>query len=85
VTTRQAEALFTEKDYELSAFYYSQSVSISFEEVALKFMRAKEIAPMMSFLKLRLEGLEKADSMQRTMLVVWLVELYLSQLGKCLL
>lgn len=82
MTTKQAETLFDECDYELSAYYYSQSASISFEEVALKFLRANQTEPMMRFLKLRLEGLQSEDSMQRTMLVVWLVELYLSKLGK---
>ncbi|KAK6624157.1 hypothetical protein RUM44_011015 [Polyplax serrata] len=81
VTLKQAEALFQEGDYENSAVHYSETTSVSFEEIALKFLQISEIGSLKIFLKLKLTNLKKEDKTQTTMVVVWLIELYLGQLG----
>lgn len=81
VTLKQAEVLFQEEDYENSAVYYSKTMSASFEEIALKFLQISQIKSLKIFLKLKLRNLKKEDKTQTTMVVVWLIELYLSQLG----
>lgn len=81
VTLRQAEKLFQDGDYDSSAFYYSQTMSISFEEIALKFLQISEINSLKTFLNLKLRNLKKEDKTQITMMVIWLIELYLGQLG----
>lgn len=81
VNLRQAEKLFQDGDYEASAFYYSQAMSVSFEEIALKFLLISEINSLKTFLKFKLKNLKKEDKTQITMVVIWLIELYLGQLG----
>lgn len=81
VTLKHAEVLFNEGDYESSAKYYSQTMSVSFEEIALKFLQISQINPLKTFLSLKLKNLKKEDKTQITMVVIWLIELYLGQLG----
>ncbi|KAL0278891.1 UNVERIFIED_CONTAM: hypothetical protein PYX00_000572 [Menopon gallinae] len=81
VNLKQAEKLFQDGDYESSAFYYSQAMSVSFEEIALKFLLISEINSLKTFLKFKLKNLKREDKTQITMVVIWLIELYLGQLG----
>lgn len=81
VTLKQAESLFQEKKYERSAEHYSNIMSVSFEEIALKFLQISEINSLKIFLTSKLKNLKQDDKTQITMVVVWLIELYLSQLG----
>lgn len=81
VLSRIAEDLFNKKQYLKSADTYAKTKR-SFEEVTLKFLLIKEYVPLNSYLKARLKELNPAtDKTQVTLLVVWLVELYLTQMN----
>lgn len=82
VLVKQAELKFNQKDYMESARIYSETQS-SFEDVCLKFMGINEYDALLVFLKNRLERLDPQDKTQITMLVVWIVELYLTQMARC--
>lgn len=81
VLVRQAGVFFKEKQYEQSAIHYAET-HCSFEEVALKFLQVREVEALKTFLKKKLEGLRSQDKTQITMLVMWVLELYLNQLGE---
>ncbi|XP_014226256.1 vacuolar protein sorting-associated protein 18 homolog [Trichogramma pretiosum] len=81
VLVKQAENLFNNKEYEKSALIYADSHS-SFEEVCLKFMEKNQMEALKTFLVKKLEGLRPQDKTQITMLVVWIVELFVSQMGE---
>ncbi|KAK7864534.1 hypothetical protein R5R35_007310 [Gryllus longicercus] len=81
VLVRQAGVFFKEKQYEQSALHYAET-QCSFEEVALKFMQVREVEALKTFLKKKLEGLRPQDKTQVTMLVMWVLELCLNQLGE---
>ncbi|KDR19383.1 Vacuolar protein sorting-associated protein 18-like protein, partial [Zootermopsis nevadensis] len=80
VLVKQAEMYFTNKLYEKSAVHYAETQS-SFEEVTLKFLQVWQIEALKTFLKKKLEGLKHQDKMQITMIVIWVIELFLNQLG----
>lgn len=82
VLVKQAELKFNQKNYMESARIYSDTLS-SFEDVCLKFMEINEYDALLVFLKNRLERLDPQDKTQITMLVVWIVELYLTQMAHC--
>nr|XP_039247799.1 vacuolar protein sorting-associated protein 18 homolog [Styela clava] len=81
VFTRQAEHYFEEGKYNESALYYAMTRN-SFEEISLKFVRADQQEALRAFLLKKLSSLKPAEKTQTAMLVTWLVELYLNQLGK---
>lgn len=81
VLTKQAEYLFNEKRYLESAEMYAQTQN-SFEEVALKFIRLDDKDALRKLLHKKLESLRPQDKTQMTMLVTWLIEIYLNQLGE---
>ncbi|KIK86558.1 hypothetical protein PAXRUDRAFT_831909 [Paxillus rubicundulus Ve08.2h10] len=78
VLSAQALAFFEEGRYFQAAQCYAQC-SISFEEVALKFLDVGERDALRSYLISRLERTRKTDLTQRIMLATWLVEFYLSK------
>uniref|UniRef100_A0A0A9XG54 Vacuolar protein sorting-associated protein 18 homolog n=1 Tax=Lygus hesperus TaxID=30085 RepID=A0A0A9XG54_LYGHE len=76
----QAESLFEKKEYEKSAVCYAASQA-SFEHIALKFLEVKDDQALKTFLKQKLSRLRADDKAQTTMLVLWILELLLTQLG----
>lgn len=82
VLVKQAELEFEQKHYLESARIYSETQS-SFEDVCLQFMDINEYDALLVYLKNRLNKLEPQDKTQITMLVVWIVELYLTQIARC--
>lgn len=66
--------------FEKSALIYADTHS-SFEEISLKFLQENQIEALKTFLKKKLEGLKPQDKTQITMIVVWVVELFMNQLG----
>lgn len=80
VLVRQAEMLFKNKEYEESALIYADTHS-SFEEISLKFLQEWQIEALKTFLKKKLEGLKTQDKTQITMIVVWVIELFMNQMG----
>lgn len=82
VLVKQAEQKFSQKDYMESARIYSETQN-SFEDVCLKFMEINEYDALLVFLKNRLDKLDAQDKTQISMLVVWTVELYLTQMARC--
>lgn len=82
VLVKQAEMLFRQKDYKQSAEIYSETAQSSFEGVCLKFLEINENEALMIFLKNRLNKLKSQDKTQITMLVVWMVELYLTEMAR---
>ncbi|XP_031628679.1 vacuolar protein sorting-associated protein 18 homolog isoform X2 [Contarinia nasturtii] len=82
VLVKQAELKFSQKDYMASARIYSETQT-SFEDVCLKFMEINEYEALLVFLKNRLDKLDVQDKTQISMLVVWIVELYLTQMARC--
>ncbi|XP_074661920.1 vacuolar protein sorting-associated protein 18 homolog [Tubulanus polymorphus] len=80
VLTKQAEHLFKEGKYEESALRFARSLS-SFEEIALKFVQVEDKEALKIFLKEKLSAFGINDKMQITMIVLWLIEIYLNQLG----
>lgn len=81
VLVKQAELKFSKKDYMESARIYSETQT-SFEDVCLKFLDISEYDALLVYLKNRLDRLDRQDATQITMLVVWIVELYLTQMAR---
>ncbi|XP_058794794.1 vacuolar protein sorting-associated protein 18 homolog isoform X2 [Phymastichus coffea] len=80
VLVKQAEMLFKNKNYERSALIYAETHS-SFEEISLKFLQENQIEALKTFLKKKLDGLKPQDKTQITMIVIWIVELFMHQMG----
>ncbi|XP_071871160.1 vacuolar protein sorting-associated protein 18 dor isoform X2 [Bombus fervidus] len=80
VLVKQAEMLFKNKEYEKSALIYADTHS-SFEVISLKFLQEWQIDALKTFLKKKLEGLKTQDKTQITMIVVWVIELFMNQMG----
>lgn len=82
VLSRIGQDLFDKKLYLNSAKVFAQTKK-SFEEVTLKFMQVNENIPLIFYLKSRLTDCDPLlDQTQITMLVVWIVELYLSEMNR---
>eukprot|EP00124_Ichthyophonus_hoferi_P001458 Ihof_evm1s77 gene=Ihof_evmTU1s77 len=81
VLRAQAEHYFSLGKYQLAADYYGRTKS-SFEEVALRFLEKGEGDAVKIYLGRILATLNKEDKSQITMLSMWLVEIYLNQLGQ---
>lgn len=81
VLTSQAEYLFDQKSYQESAKYYAMTQA-SFEEIALKFIQMEEQDALKTFLLKKLSTLKPVEATQTTLLVTWIVEIYLNQLGQ---
>ncbi|OXU27272.1 hypothetical protein TSAR_013576 [Trichomalopsis sarcophagae] len=80
VLIKQAEKLFENKEYDTSALVYADTHS-SFEEITLKFLQENQTEALKTFLKKKLEGLKSQDKTQITMIVIWVVELFMNQMG----
>lgn len=80
INVKQAELLFSKGDYNKSAEIFAETQS-SFETVCLKFLEADQIEALKIYLNRRLEALNEDDKTLISMLVIWMTELYLSQLG----
>lgn len=81
VLVKQAEMLFKNKEYEKSALIYADTHS-SFEEISLKFLQEWQIEALKIFLRKKLDGLKLHDKAQITMIVVWVIELFMNQMGE---
>ncbi|XP_023014330.1 vacuolar protein sorting-associated protein 18 dor isoform X2 [Leptinotarsa decemlineata] len=79
VLIKEADMLFNEKKYILSAQRYAETQS-SFEEICLKFIQADQQDALKLFLRSKLDTLKPQDKTQITMIVLWVLELYLSKL-----
>ncbi|XP_059179714.1 vacuolar protein sorting-associated protein 18 homolog [Physella acuta] len=81
VLTKQAEYLFSNGKYEESAAMFARTQN-SFEEIALKLIRLPQKDALKMFVQQKLSVLRPQDKTQMTMLVTWMIELYLNQLGQ---
>ncbi|KAF9974592.1 hypothetical protein BGZ73_001990 [Actinomortierella ambigua] len=82
VLTLQANHNFAQGRYMLSAKYYAQS-TVPFEEVALKFVERDERDALRTYLLAKLDSFQKDKATtQKTILSIWLVELYLNKLNQ---
>ncbi|GAB6018607.1 Vacuolar protein sorting-associated protein 18 like protein [Chamberlinius hualienensis] len=81
VLTRQADDYFNQKKYKESAVIYAKT-HVSFEEVALKFLQANIKSALQEYLLLKISSLKSEEKTQQTMIVTWIVELYLTQLDE---
>lgn len=71
--------LFDNKEYIRSAQRYAETQS-GFEEVCLKFIQIDQHDALKMFLRKKLDTLKPQDKTQITLIVIWLLELYLTQL-----
>uniref|UniRef100_A0A8D8CPT7 Vacuolar protein sorting-associated protein 18 homolog n=1 Tax=Culex pipiens TaxID=7175 RepID=A0A8D8CPT7_CULPI len=82
VLVKQAQSRFDLGDYLEAARIYSDT-QLSFEEVCLRFINGGQNDALMLYLKNRLARLKSQEKMQITMLIVWMVELYLVEISRC--
>ncbi|XP_053330485.1 vacuolar protein sorting-associated protein 18 homolog isoform X2 [Spea bombifrons] len=80
VLAKEAEHCFQNKKYKESAKCYALTQNY-FEEIALKFIEAKQEDALMEFLLRKLANLKLSEKIQVTLLTTWLTELYLNRLG----
>lgn len=76
---KEADMLFEEENYDLSAERYAETQS-SFEEICLKFIKIYQKDALKLFLHKKLNNLTPQDKTQITMIVLWVIELYMNQL-----
>lgn len=81
INVKQAELLFSKGLYEKSADIYAETKN-SFETVCLKFLEEDKVDALKVYLSKRLDALTDDDKSLTSMLVIWMTELYLSQLGQ---
>lgn len=81
VLAKEAEHCFQNKRYLESAKCYALTQKY-FEEIALKFIEAKQEEALKEFLLKKLNNLKQNERTQITLLVTWLCELYLNRLGQ---
>lgn len=79
VLIKEADMLFNLKEFDLSAERYAET-QCSFEEVCLKFIQINKEDSLNIFLRKKLENLRPQDKTQITMIVLWVIELYLKKL-----
>ncbi|KAK6466222.1 vacuolar protein sorting-associated protein 18-like protein [Huso huso] len=80
VLAKEAEHCFQNKKYLESAKCYALTQNY-FEEIALKFIDAKQEDALKEFLMKKLNNLKPSEKTQITLLVTWLTELCLNRLG----
>lgn len=80
VLAKKAETFFAAKKYTESAQIYA-STNKTFEEICLKFMEIEDKRPIILYVKSCLEKLKDDNQTQITMLVIWLTDLYLTQIN----
>ncbi|XP_072931688.1 vacuolar protein sorting-associated protein 18 homolog isoform X2 [Epargyreus clarus] len=81
INVKQAELLFSEGDYDRSAEIFAETQS-SFETVCLKFLEINQVNALKIYLGKRLESLQEDENTLISMIVIWMTELYVSQLGQ---
>uniref|UniRef100_A0A1Y1NPC1 Pep3/Vps18 beta-propeller domain-containing protein n=1 Tax=Photinus pyralis TaxID=7054 RepID=A0A1Y1NPC1_PHOPY len=81
VLIKEADMLFEEKKYMESANGYALALS-GFEEICLKFIQVNQQDALKTFLCKKLETFNPHDKTQITLIVIWVIELYLNQLEK---
>ncbi|XP_056621226.1 vacuolar protein sorting-associated protein 18 homolog [Triplophysa dalaica] len=81
VLAKEAEHCFQNKRYLESAKCYALTQNY-FEEIALKFIEAKQEDALKEFLIKKLNNLKPSEKTQITLLATWLTELYLNRLGQ---
>ncbi|XP_019530422.3 vacuolar protein sorting-associated protein 18 homolog [Aedes albopictus] len=81
VLVKQAQSYFDVGEYLEAARIYSDT-QLSFEDVCLKFLQRSENDALMLYLKNRLAKLKSQEKTQITMLIVWMVELYLVEISR---
>ncbi|TRY72729.1 hypothetical protein TCAL_00267 [Tigriopus californicus] len=79
VNARRAEDLFDQGRYLESAMHFAKTRR-SFESIALKFMQIDEKSALLNYLKRKLETAKMSDRMQVSLIVVWIIEIYVSRL-----
>lgn len=80
IQIKEAEMLYNEGKYKEAATIFAETQS-SFEGVCLKFLECNEIAALRLFLRKKLEMLKPQEKAQITMVVIWIIELYLNEIG----
>ena len=80
VITVQADFYFQSGKFDLAARYYADS-SKPFEEVALVLIQEKQQDALKTYLLLKLKQMPMTAKTQRTILAVWIVEIYLEKLS----
>ncbi len=81
VLTRRAQNLFESGQFVESAMHFAKT-RCSFEEIALKFIQVEEKEALLNYLKKKLETVRPSEKTQLTLIVVWLVEIYLSRIRR---
>ncbi|XP_055900557.1 vacuolar protein sorting-associated protein 18 homolog isoform X1 [Biomphalaria glabrata] len=81
VLTKQADYLFANGKYTESAALFALTQN-SFEEIALKLIKLPKKDALKMFLEKKISALRPQDKAQMTMLVTWMIELFLNQLGE---
>ncbi|KAG1445287.1 hypothetical protein G6F46_010953 [Rhizopus delemar] len=81
VYAAQAQDEFERERYTISAQCFAKS-NVPFDQVVLKFTRAKEKEALRYYLVHRLERLGPNDRTQKTLIATWLVESYLSRMDQ---
>jgi vacuolar protein sorting-associated protein 18 len=81
VFSLQAEHYFERGDYQQAATFYGKGDD-SFEEVTLKFIRAKRRDALIAYLLARVERAGRAERAQMHLMCTWLVELYVHKLNR---
>ena len=81
VWTKQASDLFDQEKFVESAQIYAQTRGGDFEAVALKFLLKEESEALLHYLRKRLDLIRPSEKTQLTMIIVWLVEIYLNKMG----
>ncbi|XP_024543759.1 vacuolar protein sorting-associated protein 18 homolog isoform X2 [Selaginella moellendorffii] len=82
----QADAAFEAKKYMIAASFYAKITGvITFEEIALKFLKINEQDALRTYLLRKLDSLGRDERSQITMVATWVVELYLDKMNQLLL
>nr|XP_040229535.1 vacuolar protein sorting-associated protein 18 homolog [Anopheles coluzzii] len=80
VLVKQAQSYFYAGDYLQAAAIFSET-QLSFEEVCLKFLQKNSNQALLLYLRNRLGQLKPHEKTQITMLIVWIVQLFLVELS----
>lgn len=81
ILVAQADHYFSTGRYQLAAKSYGTSIA-PLEEVSLKFLEKQENDALRTYLTYKLEKFKKKDTIQLTLVSMWLIELYLSRIGE---
>lgn len=76
--TAQADKLFDKGEFACAAVIYAKTTR-SFEEVALKFLEKETRDSLLLFLPQKLKSLGSEEKTQKTVLCLWIAELFLDK------